>query len=143
MKKDIYIQNRKSKFDYHFIEQYQAGIELVGTEVKSIKAGKVSLVDSYCFFDGGELFVKQLNITPIDSAYVHEPLRIRKLLLHKKELKDLQNDLTEGLTIVIVALKSVRGRIKCDIALARGKKNYDKRETIKKRESERTIREEC
>jgi SsrA-binding protein len=143
MKKEIYIQNRKAKFDYHFLEQYEAGIVLVGTEVKSIKAAKVSLVDSYCFFDNGELFVKSMNITPVDTSFVHEPMRIRKLLLHQKELRKLEKNLTEGTTIVVTALKSVNGKIKCSIALAKGKKDYDKRETIKKRESDRYVREEC
>ena len=143
MEKEVHIQNRKARYDYHFIEQYVAGIELLGTEVKSIKSGKVSLVDSFCIFDKGELFVKGVNITPIGQFFVHEPLRIRKLLLHRKELNKLEKNLLEGRTIVITSLKSVRGRIKCCIALAQGKKEYDKRETIKKRESERYIREEC
>ena len=143
MKKEVYIQNRKAKFDYHFLEQYEAGIELLGTEVKSIKAAKVSLVDSYCFFDNGELFVKSMNITPVDKSYVHEPMRIRKLLLHRKELRKLEKGLNDGITIVVTALKSVNGKIKCGIALAKGKKEYDKRETIKQRESDRYVREEC
>ena len=143
MKKEVYIQNRKAKFDYHFIEQYEAGIVLFGTEVKSIKAAKVSLVDSYCFFDNGELFIKGMNITPVDKAFVHEPLRLRKLLLHRKELRKLEKNLTEGTTIVVTHLKTINGKIKCGIALAKGKKDYDKREAIKKRESERYVREEC
>jgi SsrA-binding protein len=143
MQKEIYIQNRKAKFDYHFLEQYEAGIALVGTEVKSIKAGKVSLVDSYCFFDNGELFVKMMNITPVDKSFVHEPTRIRKLLLHKKELRKLEKGLDEGITIVVTSLKTAHGKIKCNIALAKGKKDYDKRETIKKREADRYVREEC
>jgi SsrA-binding protein len=143
MEKEVHIQNRKARYDYHFIEQYEAGIELLGTEVKSIKSGKVSLVDSFCMFDKGELFVKGVNITPVGQFFVHEPLRIRKLLLHRKELNKLEKNLLEGRTIVITSLKSVRGRIKCNIALAKGKKDYDKRETIKKREADRYVREEC
>jgi SsrA-binding protein len=84
-----------------------------------------------------------MNITPVDTSFVHEPMRIRKLLLHQKELRKLEKNLTEGTTIVVTALKSVNGKIKCSIALAKGKKDYDKRETIKKRESDRYVREEC
>ena len=141
--KDVFIQNRKARYDYHFIDEYEAGIQLLGSEVKSIKSNRVSMVDCFCYFDNGELLVKGLNLTPIDENYVHEPLRVRKLLLHRKELNRLEKGLDTGITIVVTSIKSVKGRIKFNIALARGKKEWDKRETIKAREADRQIKENC
>jgi SsrA-binding protein len=89
------------------------------------------------------LLIKGLNITPIDENYVHEPLRVRKLLLHRKELNKLEKGLTTGITIVVTCIKSVKGKIKFKIALAHGKKDWDKRETIKAREADRQIKENC
>lgn len=141
--KEVYIQNRKVRYDYHFIDEYEAGIQLLGSEVKSIKSNRVSMVDCFCYFENGELLVKGLNLTPIDENYVHEPLRIRKLLLHRKELNRLQKGLDTGITIVVTSIKSIKGKIKFNIALARGKKEWDKRETIKAREADRQIKENC
>ena len=140
--KEVYIQNRKVRYDYHFIDEYEAGIQLLGSEVKSIKSNRVSMVDCFCYFENGELLVKGLNLTPIDENYVHEPLRVRKLLLHRKELNRLEKGLDTGITIVVTCIKSVRGKIKVKIALARGKKDWDKRETIKAREADRQMKEE-
>jgi SsrA-binding protein len=140
---DVYIQNRKARYNYHFIDEYEAGVQLLGSEVKSIKAGRVSMADCFCYFDNSELLIKGLNITPIDENYVHEPLRVRKLLLHRKELNKLEKGLTTGITIVVTCIKSVKGKIKFKIALAHGKKDWDKRETIKAREADRQIKENC
>ena len=141
MKDHINIINRKVKFEYEFIDTYTAGIQLVGSELKPIKNSKVSLVDSFCFFDKGELFVKNINISNDKTAYTHDPVRNRKLLLKKKELKKLSNDLTDNLTIVPYRLFiNERGLVKVEIILGRGKKLYDKRETIKKRDIEREIK---
>ena len=132
MEKAVNIQNRKARYDYHFIEEYIAGAQLTGSEVKSIRAGRVSLVDNYCWFEGGELFAKSVNITPVDENYVHEPIRPRKLLLHRKELNRLGKGMAPGITIVVTAIfTTAKGRIKFKIALCRGKKEYDKRQAIK------------
>ena len=140
MSNPIYIVNRKAKFDYHFIRTLTAGIKLVGSEVKCIRDSKVTMVDAYCYFDNGELFVKNLNITAIDSDFGHDPTRIKKLLLSRKELDKLEKDLEKGVTIVVVDIHSEKSFIKVNIALAKGKKNYDKRETIKTRDVEREMR---
>jgi len=135
------ILNRKAKFEYTFIDTYTAGICLLGTEVKAIKSGKTSMVDSYCIFNNGELWVKGLGITPGTGAFEHEALRDRKLLLRKKELKKLSSSLDKGLTIIPVKIFSdERNRLKMEIALAKGKKLYDKRESIKKKDIERDLR---
>jgi SsrA-binding protein len=140
MEKAVNIQNRKARYDYHFIEEYIAGAQLSGSEVKSIRAGRVSLVDNFCWFEDGELFAKSVNITPVDSNYVHEPLRSRKLLLHRKELNRLQKGMSPGITIVVTSIfTTAKGRIKFKIALCRGKKEYDKRQSIKEREINREI----
>jgi SsrA-binding protein len=141
MEKAVNIQYRKARYDYHFIEEYIAGAQLTGSEVKSIRDSRVSLVDNFCYFEKGELWAKGINITPIDQNYVHEPLRPRKLLLHRKELKRLEKELVQGITIVVIAVfTTAKGRIKFKIALCRGKKDYDKRETIKKREADREMK---
>ena len=141
--KKILIKNKKASFDYEFIEKFVAGVVLVGTEIKSIRMGKVSLVDSYCVFSGNELYVRGLNI----SAYWwgnlnnHEPLRERKLLLNRKELNKLQRRSKEkGLTIVTTRLfVNEKGLAKLEIALAKGKKEYDKRESIKEKDLRRDM----
>jgi SsrA-binding protein len=141
MEKAVNIQHRKARYDYHFLEEYIAGAQLTGSEVKSIRDGRVSLVDNFCWFENGELFAKSITITPIDANYVHEPQRPRKLLLHRKEINRLQKSLIPGTTIVVVAIfTTAKGRIKFKIALCRGKKDYDKRETIKQREADREMK---
>lgn len=135
------IVNRKAKFDYSFLETYTCGISLKGSEVKSIRVGNVSMVDSYCIFDRNELWIKGLNITPGASSFQHDPLRDKKLLLKKKELRKLEGSLLKGLTIIPIKIfTNERNLIKIEIALAQGKKNYDKREDIKKRDTERELR---
>ena len=142
-KSSIQIKNRRASFDYEFLETYTAGIQLVGTEIKSIRAGKVSLQDAYCFFVGGELFVRGMNIATYHwgSWGQHEPVRDRRLLLNKKELRHLQQaDKQKGLTIVAVKLFIAdNGFAKLVIALAKGKKEYDKREAIKAKDLRREM----
>ena len=138
----IEIRNKKAGFEYEFLERYTAGIVLYGTEIKSIREGKASLVDSYCYFVGGELYVKNMNVAEYwwGSAFSRQdPRRDRKLLLTKKELRKLQRAVKEkGLTIVTTRLFiSEGGYAKLDIALARGKKEFDKRETIKEKDMRR------
>ena len=141
MKHNTNIVNKKAKFEFSFIRTEISGIQLSGSEVKSIRLGKVSLVDSFCFFNENELFVKNINVNNDGSAFTHIPVRDRKLLLKKRELTKLKNDLIDGLTIIPYRLfVNDRGMIKVEIALAKGKKLYDKRETIKKRVIEREIK---
>jgi SsrA-binding protein len=141
MKHNTNIVNKKAKFEFSFIRTEISGIQLSGSEVKSIRLGKVSLVDSFCFFNENELFVKNINVNNDGSAFTHIPVRDRKLLLKKRELNKLKNDLIDGLTIIPYRLfVNDRGMIKVEIALAKGKKLYDKRETIKKRDIEREIK---
>ncbi len=135
------IENRKAKFDYQFIDTLTAGMVLRGTEIKSIREGKAGLADSYCYFKNDELFVRNFHITEYSRAsfYNHEPMRERKLLLSRTELnKWLKKVKEQGLTIVPVKLFiNEKGFAKLNIALAKGKKAYDKREDIKKRDVER------
>lgn len=141
MRNEVNITNRKVKFEYQFINTYVAGIQLVGTEVKSIRNGNVSLVDAFCIFNEGELFLKNVNIPADGTAYSHETIRDRKLLLNKREIKNLQKDLIDGLSIIPYRIfTNGRGLIKVEIVLAKGKKIYDKRETIKKRELDREVK---
>ncbi|RYU95171.1 SsrA-binding protein SmpB [Emticicia agri] len=139
--KKIDVFNKKAGFEYFFLEKYDAGMVLTGTEIKSIRMNKFNMTDAYCFFIDGELFVKNLNISKYDQGthYNHDPLRDRKLLLKKRELKRLDNKLTDqGLTIVPTRLFiNDSGLAKLEIALAKGKKLYDKRETIKERDVSR------
>ena len=138
MTNKVSINNRKAKFDYEFIRTLTAGMQLMGSEVKAIRDGRVSFVDSYCYFKEKELFLKNLNITPISSTYTHEPNRERRLLLNKSELRKLQNDMDRGMTIVPFRIfTSEKGLIKLDIALAKGKKTYDKRAAIKEKDIDR------
>lgn len=142
-KSRVQINNKRASFDYEFLETYQAGIVLVGTEIKSIRAGKASMSDSFCYFDGGQLYVKGLNIALYTwgSWGQHAPLRDRKLLLQKRELRHLRQKVKEkGLTIVTVRLYIAdNGYAKLTIALARGKKMYDKRQTIKEKDIRREM----
>lgn len=139
----INIKNKKAYFDYEILEKYVAGLVLTGTEIKSIRMGKVSLVESYCYFDRGELWVKGVNISeyPWGTFTNHEPKRDRKLLLQSKELRKLDRKVKEsGLTIITLRLfLNDRGLAKLEIALARGKKEYDKRETIKQKDMKREM----
>ncbi len=139
----ISIKNRRASFDYSFIEKYTAGVVLVGTEIKSIRQGKASLVDSFCYFRNGELFIKNMNISVYTegNVYNHEPNRERKLLLNKMELTKLQKKIIDkGLTIIPTLLfTSDSGFAKVEIALAKGKKLYDKREDLKTKDLNREM----
>jgi SsrA-binding protein len=140
---NISIKNRKASFEYEWIERFVAGIKLVGTEIKSIRGGKVNLTDSYCQFYNSELFVKNLHIAEYEMGNInnHEAKRDRKLLLNKKELQKLERKTKEsGLTIVPLKLfVNNKGLAKLEIALARGKKTYDKRESIKQKDAKRDM----
>lgn len=140
---NINIKNKRASFDYEFIDTYTAGIVLTGTEIKSIRQGKASLVDTFCFFSKGELWVKNMHIAEYfyGSYNNHLSRRDRKLLLNKKELRKLQRGIQEtGFTIVPVRMFiNERGLAKVVIALAKGKKMYDKRETLKEKDDKRMM----
>jgi hypothetical protein len=146
-KSRVQISNRRASFDYLFIETYTAGIVLVGTEIKSIRAGKASLTDAFCYFDNrGQLYVKGMNIAQYfwGSWGQHEPARDRKLLLTKRELLRLRQAVRQkGLTIVATKMYiSDNGYAKVQIALAKGKKDYDKRQSIKEKDIRREMERE-
>ena len=142
-KSPVSIRNKKASFEYFFVETYTAGIVLTGTEIKSIRMGKASLVDSYCYIHNGEIWVKGMNISPyfFGSYNNHEAKRDRKLLLTKREIHKLQEATKQvGFTIVpILVFIDAKGRAKMDIALAKGKKEYDKRQTLKEKEDRREM----
>jgi SsrA-binding protein len=145
MENKVSIQNRKAGYEYHFVERFVAGVVLQGTEVKGIREGLVSFVDSFCYFSKGELWLKGINIgnTKHSKTYQHDPLRERKLLLSSKELKKLEFRLVDNLTIIPIAVfTNERGKIKIEIALARGKKTYDKKDSIKQRDIEKQTKRE-
>ena len=138
------LSNRKAYYEYNIEAKYIAGLVLTGTEIKSLRAGKASFNDSYCIFNKGELFVKSLHISEYNfgTHYNHEPMQERKLLLNKKELRKWENKIKEkGYTIVPLKIFiSEKGLAKMEIGLGKGKKIYDKRETIKTRESDREVK---
>lgn len=143
-KTDINIKNRKAKFEYEWLDQYTAGIQLTGSEIKSIREGEANLKEAYCFFKKGELFVKNMHISEYSHGglYNHDPIRIRKLLLTKKELKRLEAKKKKDKSLTIVPLKlfiNDRGLAKINIALAKGKKLHDKRRSLKEKDSKREI----
>jgi SsrA-binding protein len=136
-------ENRKAFHDYHLLETFEAGVALLGTEVKAIREGRVNLRDSFARVEDGEVFLYNVNISPYSHrGYAdHEPLRRRKLLLHRSEIRKLIGKTVEkGMTLVPVRLYFKDGRVKVSVSLAKGKKDYDKRETIKKREVDRETR---
>ncbi len=139
----INIRNKRAGFEYELLDKYVAGLVLKGTEIKSIKEGKVNLQDGYCYFNNGELFVKSITINPYAQGthYNHEAARERKLLLKRSELRKLEGKVEEkGLTLVPVRLFiNDRGFAKLEIALARGKKIHDKRDSIKERDVKREL----
>jgi len=140
----IVARNKKARHNYEILEEYEAGIVLKGSEVKSVRAGKVSIVESFARVEGGELWLENMYIAPYDNAagvFGHEPRRKRKLLMHKKEIKRLAGKLTQkGLTLIPLEVYiNDRGFVKVKLGLARGKKKYDKREAIKERDIRRKI----
>lgn len=136
-KKNI-ADNRKARFNYHIEDDYEAGMVLRGTEVKSLRNGQVNITDAYARIVNGEVFVYQMNITPYKYAYYdnHDPLRPRKLLLHKEEIKKLTGKLQEkGLSLIPLSMYFKDGRVKLKLGLGRGKKLHDKRQTVKERDA--------
>jgi SsrA-binding protein len=136
-------ENRKAFHDFHLMETFEAGLVLLGTEVKAIREGRVNLRDSFARVEDGEVFLYNVNISPYSHrGYAdHAPLRRRKLLLHRSEIKKLIGKTVEkGMTLVPVRLYFKNGRVKVAVSLAKGKKDYDKRETIKRRETDRETR---
>jgi len=140
---DIVIKNKKASHDYEFLEKYIAGIKLLGTEIKSLRLGKATLADSYCFFSEGELYLRGMHISEYwwGNLNNHDPLRDRKLLLTKREIKKIERKVKEsGLTIVVMKVFiNDRGLAKAEIAISKGKKEYDKRETLKRKDTEREL----
>jgi len=140
--KKVVAENRKARYNYFIEDTYEAGMVLLGTEVKSLRLGRVNLKDSYARIRKGEVFVHQIHIGAYPFAYYgnHDPLRIRKLLLHKREIKKLYGKVNEkGYSLIPIKLYFQNGKAKLTLALARGKRKYDKRETIRKREQERDL----
>ena len=136
-------ENRKANHDYHILETFEAGIALVGTEVKAIREGRVNLRDSFGRVDAGEVYALNIHISPYSHRGYseHDPLRKRKLLLHRQEIRKIVGKTTErGMTLVPLRMYFKGGRVKLAIGLARGKKEYDRRETIKRRETDREAR---
>ncbi|QQR54320.1 SsrA-binding protein SmpB [Candidatus Peregrinibacteria bacterium] len=136
------VQNRRARFDYEVLERFEAGIVLKGHEVKSIKKGGAHFTGAYITVDKGEAFIKHFHVAPYEHANLegYDPEKTRKLLLHKKEILKIAGALdTKGVTVVPLECGLVKGKIKIDIAIGRGKKQYDKRDSIKKRDLQRHI----
>lgn len=134
--------NRKARFEYFLEESFEAGIVLKGTEVKSIRQGKVSIGESYAHIENGEIILYNLHISPYEQGNIHnvDPIRPRKLLLHKREIRKIEAAITQGgYTLIPVSMYINRGLVKVQIAIAKGKKLYDKRHDIAKRDAERRI----
>ena len=141
----IEINNKKARFDYEIIDEIEAGIELTGTEIKSIRCGNANLKDSYAIIKNNEVFLLGMHISPYKEGNIfnHDELRTRKLLLHKKEILKINNKLVlDGYTLVPIKLYFVKNKAKILLGIARGKKNYDKREAIKKRDIDRELKKQ-
>lgn len=135
-------QNRRARHDYEILDSYEAGVALVGTEVKSLRLGRASLADAYATVDDGEVWLRGLHIPEYThgSWTNHDPRRVRKLLLHRGEIERLIGKIREGgLTLVPLSLYFSDGKVKCEVALARGKKSYDKRQDLARRDAQRDI----
>lgn len=138
----IIAQNKKAYHDYFVLEKLEAGIELFGTEVKSIRQGKINLKDSWCFVKDGEMFVNGMHISPYEQGNIfnRDPLRTKRLLLHKKEIRRLHAQVKQdGLSIVPLSVYFSKGRAKVEIGLCKGKKLYDKRDVAAKKDAQRNI----
>ncbi len=141
----VIANNKKAYHDYFVIETYEAGIELCGTEIKSIRAGRVNLKDAFCSVDGGEMFVIGMHISPYEmgNRFNRDPLRKKKLLLHKREILRLFGQVKQqGLSVIPLRLYIKNGRAKLEIGLCKGKKLYDKRADAAKRDAKRTVERE-
>lgn len=139
----VVVRNKKASYEYEFIEIFMAGIKLIGSEVKSIKANKVSISESYCYIKDGEIFIKGMNVSEYKESGTHtnhEPTRLRKLLLNKSEIIKISSLIEKNnFTIVPISVIIKNRLVKIEIALSRGKKTHDKREAIKKRDLEREL----
>jgi SsrA-binding protein len=138
----IIAQNRKARHDYAVVDVYEAGVMLTGTEVKSLRLGRASLVDGFATIDDGEVFLRNVHIPEYEqgSWTNHEPRRVRKLLLHKEEINRLIGKTKEsGLTLVPLSLYFTEGKVKVELALARGKRSYDKRQDLARRDADREV----
>ena len=141
----IVAQNKKARLNYEILETYDAGIELKGTEVKSVRMSKVNISDGYVSIDNSEAYLKQVHISPYEQGNIFnaDPLRVRKLLLHKSEINKLIGETTlKGYTIIPLKVYLKRGKVKVEIGLARGKKLYDKRESLAKKDADRRMQRE-
>ncbi len=140
--RQVVAQNKKARHDYFVLETYEAGIELFGTEVKSIRKGKINLKDSWCSIDTGEIFVNGMHISHYEQGNIfnRDPMRVKRLLMHKKEINRLLGvTKQQGLTLIPLSVYFLKGRAKLEIGLCKGKKNYDKRETLAKRDAQRDM----
>ena len=138
----IVADNRKARHNYFIVDKYEAGMVLLGTEIKSIRQGRVNLKDAYAKIDNGEVFVHQMHISPYAFAYYgnHDPLRPRKLLLHKNEIKKLYGKANEkGMSLIPLRVYLKDGKAKLTLAIAKGKRKYDKREAIRRRDEKRDL----
>jgi SsrA-binding protein len=138
----LVVSNRKARHEYHILETWEAGIALQGTEVKALREGKANLQDAYARFDGGELWLYNLHISPYDpgNRFNHDPLRRRKLLLHRREMRKMIGQVEQkGLTLIPLDLHFTEGFAKVNLALGKGKKLHDKREDVKAREAQRDM----
>ena len=140
--RQIIAQNKKAQHDYFVLETYEAGIELFGTEVKSIRKGRVNLKDSWCSIDGGEIFVNGMHVSPYEQGNIfnRDPMRVKRLLMHKREINRLFGvTKQQGLTLIPFSVYFLKGRAKIEVGLCKGKKNYDKRDVAAKKDAQREI----
>ncbi len=135
-------ENRKARHDYFILESFEAGIELVGTEVKSLRQGGVNLKDSWCSIDNGEMFIKGMHISPYEKGNIfnRDPVRVRKLLLHKREINKLYDTIKrDGLTLIPISIYFKGSNVKVQVGLCKGKKLHDKRDAVAARDAKREI----
>ena len=140
--RQIIAQNKKAQHDYFVLETYEAGIELFGTEVKSIRKGRVNLKDSWCSIDDGEIFVNGMHVSPYEQGNIfnRDPMRVKRLLMHKREINRLFGvTKQQGLTLIPLSVYFLKGRAKIEVGLCKGKKNYDKRDVAAKKDAQREI----
>lgn len=141
----IIAKNRKAYFNFEILEKFEAGIELKGTEVKSIRLSKINISDGYASVDNLEVFLKQVHISPYEQGNIFnvDPMRVRKLLLHKREISRLIGEITQkGYTLVPLMIYFKNGKVKVELGLAKGKKNYDKRQSLAEKDANRRIERE-
>lgn len=140
--RQIIAQNKKAQHDYFVLETYEAGIELFGTEVKSIRKGRVNLKDSWCSIDEGEIFVNGMHVSPYEQGNIfnRDPMRVKRLLMHRREINRLFGvTKQQGLTLIPLSVYFLNGRAKLEVGLCKGKKNYDKRDVAAKKDAQREI----